>query len=279
MLRSARRALGAVPAAQFAYRCVVDARLRAERWTLAATTPTTDPKRARILAYHTVGTPEWEVNDVSPRDFERHLQMAADDGWTFATPAQVLARPDEQLLAITFDDGATSVLDNAAPILRHHGIPATMFVVTGWADGGHADGYDHVLDWNGLAALADQGMTLASHSVTHRDFGRMRPDEARHELEGSRERMALMLGLDVDEFAIPFGQSRNWTDAATLEAKRAGYTTIYAQSVDTRPEGTVARTFITAIDRPPIFRAALAGAYDRWEEWYLSGPVDEAAPA
>jgi hypothetical protein len=41
--------------------------------------------------------------------------------------------------------------------------------------------------------------------------------------------------------------------------------------VDTRPDGTVLDTFITRVDRPKIFRAALAGAYDGWEEWYL-GP-------
>jgi hypothetical protein len=33
----------------------------------------------------------------------------------------------------------------------------------------------------------------------------------------------------------------------------------------------VPRTVITRIDRPKIFRAALAGAYDGGEEWYL-GP-------
>jgi peptidoglycan/xylan/chitin deacetylase (PgdA/CDA1 family) len=273
-MRSVRRALGGVPAAQTAYRYAVDGRLRAERWALTARTSSSTTKRARILAYHSIGTPEWEVNDVRPKDFERHLQIAADDGWTFATPAEVLASPDEPLLALTFDDGCTSVLENAAPVLRHHGIPSTMFVVTGWADGGHMDGYDHVLDWHGLVALQEQGMALASHSVTHQDFGKMRPDEARRELEVSRARMQQVLGLDVDEFAIPFGQSANWTEAATLEAERAGYTTVYAQSVESRPHGTIPRTFITRIDRPPVFRAALAGAFDRWEEWYLSGPVE-----
>jgi hypothetical protein len=54
-----------------------------------------------------------------------------------------------------------------------------------------------------------------------------------------------------------------------------GYTTVYAQAVDTRPAGTVPRTFITRIDRPKVFRAALAGAYDGWEEWHI-GPT--AAP-
>jgi hypothetical protein len=59
-----------------------------------------------------------------------------------------------------------------------------------------------------------------------------------------------------------------WTDEASRAAAEAGYTVVYAQSVDTRPAGTVARTFITRIDRPMLFRAALAGGYDDWEEWY-----------
>ena len=69
---------------------------------------------------------------------------------------------------------------------------------------------------------------------------------------------------------IPFGQSANWTpEAGEIAAKVYG--TVYAQAVDTRPENTVPRTFITQIDRPVIFRAALNGAFDGWEEWFL-GP-------
>lgn len=265
---SIRRAVTGSRAAKVAYGCAVAGRLGVERWALGWREPAPGTRRARILAYHSIGTPEWGVNDVRPQQFERHLQLAVDDGWRFATPAQVMAEPDEQLLALTFDDGVTSVLDNAAPVLRHHGIPATMFVVTGWADGQHPEQHRQVLDWRGVAALADHGITLASHSATHPDFGRIGAEEARRELEVSRERMEQVLGLTVEEFAIPFGQSRNWSDAARAAAADVGYTTVYAQSVETRPAGTVPRTFITRIDTPRLFRAALAGCYDRWEEWY-----------
>jgi peptidoglycan/xylan/chitin deacetylase (PgdA/CDA1 family) len=255
---------------QIAYRGAVGGRIRIERWALAARTTAgrAPAKRGRILAYHSIGTPEWGINDVTPRDFERHLQIAVDDGWSFATPAEVIAEPDKPQLALTFDDGLISVLTHAAPVLRHHGIPATAFVVTGWADGQHPDGYELLLDWPGVSALRDAGMSLASHSVTHPDFGQLEPGEAARELEVSHEQMLRMLGVETDEFAIPLGQSRNWTQAAGRVAAEAGYTTVYAQSVNTRPEGTVARTFITRIDRPMLFRAALAGAYDNWEEWF-----------
>ena len=49
------------------------------------------------------------------------------------------------------------------------------------------------------------------------------------------------------------GQSSNWSPAAGLAAAEVGYTRLYAQCVNSRPEGTIARTFITRIDRPVCF--------------------------
>jgi peptidoglycan/xylan/chitin deacetylase (PgdA/CDA1 family) len=242
------------------------ARLTAERWGLSLRPPD-GPRRGRILAYHSVGTRAWGINDVSPARFEQHLQIAVDDGWTFATTDDVLAAPDLPRLAITFDDGLASVLHNAIPVLRHHGIPATMFVVTGWADGDHPDGHRDVLDWRGVDALRNSGVRIANHSVSHPDFGRLPVGEIRRELEVSRHRLH-QAGIDSDEFAIPFGQSRNWPASAAAIAAEVGFTHVYAQAVETRPPDTIPRTFVTRVDRPRLFRAALAGAYDRWEEWF-----------
>jgi peptidoglycan/xylan/chitin deacetylase (PgdA/CDA1 family) len=272
-VESVRRRLGVYHPRRVAYQGALWGRLAAERWALGtwqrATGGPSPARRGRILAYHSIGMREGGPNDVRTRDFERHLQIAADDGWTFTTPAQVIAEPDKPQLALTFDDGMASVLTNALPVLRHHGIPATAFVITGWADKQIPAGWQQfVLDWRGVSALQEGGMTVASHSVTHPDFGKLDVAETRRQLEVSRERLRQVLGVESGEFAIPFGQSRNWTPAARLAAAEAGYQTVYAQSNTTRPEGTIARTFITRIDRPVLFRAALAGAFDNWEEWY-----------
>jgi peptidoglycan/xylan/chitin deacetylase (PgdA/CDA1 family) len=272
-VESVRRRLGVYHPRRVAYQGALWGRLAAERWALGtwqrATGGPSPARRGRILAYHSIGMREGGPNDVRTRDFERHLQIAADDGWTFTTPAEVIAEPDKPQLALTFDDGMASVLTNALPVLRHHGIPATAFVITGWADKQIPAGWQQfVLDWRGVSALQEGGMTVASHSVTHPDFGKLDAAETRRQLEVSRERLRQVLGVESGEFAIPFGQSRNWTPAAGLAAAEAGYQTVYAQSNTTRPEGTIARTFITRIDRPVLFRAALAGAFDNWEEWY-----------
>ena len=75
------------------------------------------------------------------------------------------------------------------------------------------------------------------------------------------------IGIKPDTFAIPFGQSANWTPEAGEIAKAAGYKVIFAQAEDTRPENTIPRTFVTKFDGDFIFNALLKGKFDRWEEW------------
>ncbi len=221
----------------------------------------------RILCYHSVGTSEWGVNDVAPNQFRKHLEVACDAGFRFVearTIAMGAGRPGD--LALTFDDGMASVAVNAAPALSELGIPWTLFVVTGWADGA-GPWTDLTLDWSQLEKLANQGATLGSHSVTHPDFGTLDPRLAQEELGASKEELRRRLGIETDSFAIPFGQRRNWNELAMASAKAVGYEHIFAQSVDRRPAGTVARTFITKFDRETLFRSALSGAFDSWDEW------------
>lgn len=69
--------------------------------------------------------------------------------------SQETLRPGEA--AITFDDGYAGVYEHAFPVLRRMGIPATIFVVTRYADSGGAFWWDR-LAWH-LSRRA--GRTLA----------------------------------------------------------------------------------------------------------------------
>ncbi|WP_300016051.1 polysaccharide deacetylase family protein [Pseudonocardia sp.] len=246
------------------------ARAFGERTVIARTGRRTAPT-SRILCYHTVGMPSMGVNDVSLRRLERQLEQALDAGYRFVPAAELAADPlpspgEDLRLALTFDDGFRSILTTVEPLLRGLGIPWTAFVVSGFAEG--RKGHDDFLDWREISGLAERGVTIASHSVTHPNFRLLSGGQIVDELEQSRAALRTNLGLDTPEFAIPFGQSGNWTPAAHAAAEEAGYRTVYAQSVERSPDGTVPRTFVTKFDDDRIFRAALAGAFDRWEEWF-----------
>lgn len=224
----------------------------------------------RILAYHAVGTPYVGNNDLAPQRFRRHLESALAAGYRFVHADEIAdGRAPAKSLAVTFDDGIRSAATTAAPVLAELGIPWTLFVVSSWADGAARDwAGDMLMDWADVERLAAGGVRIGSHSVTHPNFGHLDAGETAYELEESRRVIESRLGVNVSDFAIPMGQSRDWTDVAASAARDAGYARVYAQAENTRFPGTVARTFVTRWDHDLVFRRALGGAYADWEEWY-----------
>ena len=239
-----------------------------ERNMLAALGKRPERETGRVLCYHSVGQPLWGVNDVSPIQFRRHLELTLSLGYR-TVPASEIARtgggPND--LALTFDDGLMSVATTAAPILAEYGVPWSLFVVSNWADGLHTWEDGTLLGWREIERLAAAGAEIGSHSASHPDFRWLGVDAMMDELARSRRVIEDRLGISPTSFAIPWGQSASWSAAATAAAREVGYSTIYAQVEELRPARTSARTFVTRWDRDRIFRAMLEGVFDRWEEW------------
>jgi peptidoglycan/xylan/chitin deacetylase (PgdA/CDA1 family) len=85
---------------------------------------------------------------ISPESFERHVKLLVREYQPVSLRQVIDGDLPERPLLFTFDDCYRSVLDVAAPILRAHRVPATIFLTTGPVFGGHAL-LDHV------ASLAD----------------------------------------------------------------------------------------------------------------------------
>jgi peptidoglycan/xylan/chitin deacetylase (PgdA/CDA1 family) len=248
---------------------VASARMYCERNALAWWGRRRERKIGRILCYHSVGQPLFGVNDVSPAHFRRHIELALGAGLRFV-PASDLARDggSPKDVAITFDDGLRSVMRNAAPILADYNIPWSLFVVSDWSDGKGPWGDDVFLGWRDLERLIAAGVEVGSHSATHPDFTHLDLPRIVEELGSSRRVIEDRLGIKVETFAIPFGQSMNWPARAAQAARQVGYEVVYAQAEETRPIGTIPRTFVTRFDGDLIFNALMTGVFDRWEEWY-----------
>ena len=102
------------------------------------------PRLLRVLTYHRVDEPArcagvYPRIMVSPREFERQMRYAAAH-YNVISMAQVMdvvqgggVLPPRSLL-ITFDDAYVDFAEKAWPILRRHGLPATLFVPTAFPD-------------------------------------------------------------------------------------------------------------------------------------------------
>jgi peptidoglycan/xylan/chitin deacetylase (PgdA/CDA1 family) len=244
-------------------------RLHCERMALALLGKRRQKSSGRLLCYHSVGQPEFGVNNTTPERFRRQIEFALEKGHRFVPPAKI-ARGEAEArdLGVTFDDGWRSVLTTAAPILSEYEIPWTLFVATDFVEEQSEWHRSHVLRWEEIGGLLEMGVEIGSHSVSHPDFARIDRQRVIEELERSRATISSRLGVQVECFAIPFGQSNNWTPFAQEAALRAGYKLIYAQAENTRPAGTIPRTFVTSMDGDWIFNALLEGAFDNWEEWF-----------
>ncbi len=85
------------------------------------------------------------------------------------------------LITITFDDGLESVFSNAYPIMKKHDIRGNVAVIV---DSVGKPGY---MSLEQLRELSQNGWSIVSHSMTHRDLLALSPQEVESELRESRK--------------------------------------------------------------------------------------------
>ena len=134
--------------------------------------------RALILGYHRIGPEGFDPHELSLPEavFERHLAVLG----RLARPVRLSnlvsdvrsGRIPERAFALTFDDGYAHTLSLVEPLLKRHGIPATVFVPTGLLG---AEPW-----WDRLARLMSTSKELPSELVLPLAAGgeRRRPVEA-----------------------------------------------------------------------------------------------------
>jgi peptidoglycan/xylan/chitin deacetylase (PgdA/CDA1 family) len=149
---------------------------------------------------------------VSPRALSRHISMLLAWGYALVTMGELaLSAATGQasgLAALTFDDGFADNLSMLLPLLREKGVPATVFVVSGWLGGPHPHAPEHrILSASEVAALHDAGVEIGAHTVTHPRLGRLPRDEALVEMATSKADLEEIVQAPVTSFSYPFGDS------------------------------------------------------------------------
>jgi peptidoglycan/xylan/chitin deacetylase (PgdA/CDA1 family) len=183
-----------------------------------------------VLCYHRFGGPPSRMN-VTAEAFDAQLAWLARHDYHVVRLADLQAHLEgrralpPRAVVLTIDDGYESVHRVALPLLRRHGVPATLFVTTDFL--GARDG----LDPAELRALRESGLVdIQAHGKTHRSLtdrrgGEVtgRPGDWLHtELHEPIQVLSRRLpGAVIEHLAYPYGNADRTVVRAAADA---GYT-------------------------------------------------------
>lgn len=118
-----------------------------------------------------------------------------------------------------------------------------------------------------LKALAEAGMSIGAHTLSHPVLSLCSEEEARHEIQQSKNDLELALGRRVWAFAYPFGNSSTIGEREVALAREAGFTCAFLNVEHWRagPANSFAlpRIHVTANTTLPEFAAHMSGLHAR----------------
>jgi len=229
-----------------------------------------------VLTYHAIDE-EAAVISVPPALFRRQMQTLAHHGIRGVSLAEAFRAREESgrfpadAVALTFDDGYLSVLEQALPALRTHGFGATAFVVSGLVGmrreevrAVNRDVGRDMLGWDQLAELAASGFEIGSHSVTHPDLRRLDQAALERELAGSREDLRQRLNVPVEALAYPYGRLDRSVRQAAAKHYRVACTTRLGRHRSRDDRLRVRRVDTWYLRRPALFERLATGGLDAY---------------
>jgi O-antigen/teichoic acid export membrane protein/peptidoglycan/xylan/chitin deacetylase (PgdA/CDA1 family) len=211
---------------------------------------------------------------VAPDRFRTQLGLLLDAGFEIVTVAELAERagggePPPGLASLSFDDGLEDNHRVLLPILREFGVPATVYVTTGFIGQPNPwmEGRARYMTADELRELGAAGIELGAHSVNHPDLSALSEEECDREVAGSVADLRAVTGAEVRTFAYPFCR---YDDAAVAAVRRSGLSAaVTCEGRGNWEPYTMKRALITGRDGIPSFTAKLA---DLYQPAFDSGP-------
>lgn len=235
------------------------------------------------MYHHVVESSAVEPHAISLRRLEQQLDFLKRGGWQTLGLDDILRVADGTLTLsdrsvwITFDDGYSSFLDLAMPLLLARDMRATLFVVAGRIGG--------VNDWDiscdlpprpllneaGLLSVRRAGMDIGAHGWAHRDLIACDESSLDEEIYRSRAELEERLQETVRAYAYPYGRYGH-THPERIAA--AGYRIAVANRSSAHAVManvfTMRRICMNDCSQNLRFRLKLSRAYLRYRGWRRS---------
>lgn len=166
-----------------------------------------------ILMYHKLDKDRSDILTVKVSDFAKQLHYLIQEECTFLTFKELLDAKEkfhllpQKSILLTFDDGYQNNYDHLLPLLKQHGIKATIFLPVDmigkeneWDGGG-----EKIMDWETLKE-AKEYFEYGLHSYQHRNMAEMTKEEFRQDLENCLETLDKHQLEVVPVLAYPYGK-------------------------------------------------------------------------
>ena len=224
------------------------------------------------LTYHSVR------NDQRP-NFARQMDVLIQTGQAVSADFSETLKNKRYYIAVTFDDGYHNILLNALPEMFRRGIPATIFVTTGYLgkkpawikDIKNPNIHELVLSEDQLKNLPRKLVTIGSHTDTHPNPNKIDMKTLEREITVSKNKLEEMLHEKVTLLSLPYGSIENENVKCF---QQAGYSRIFL-NIPTFPATLAGRYFVGRIEATPDdwmieYKLKLRGAY-QWLPWAVAG--------
>jgi peptidoglycan/xylan/chitin deacetylase (PgdA/CDA1 family) len=178
--------------------------------------------------YHRFGEAEFPSTNISIEQFDAHIHELSKEEYSVKPLPEIIAalrtgRPlPNNTVGISIDDTYLSVYEVAWPRLRKANFPFTLFVATEPVDYRSP----HHMTWAQLRELANAGVTIGNHTVTHPHMPLLSSSRNLAEINKSNARFKTELGFVPDLIAYPYGE---FSLAVRAVTKQAGFAVGFGQ--------------------------------------------------
>lgn len=210
------------------------------------------------LMYHEIELPQRELCDSDPgyakyalsiSNFREQMNLLKRKGTPGINISQMLSNPGNGV-ALTFDDGCETDLITAAPLLNDLGFSATFYLTVGFL------GKRGFMSKQQARELAQSGMEIGCHSLTHPYLSDLDEAGLRREIADARRQLEDIAGVPVVHYSCPGGR---WDDRVVKIAKEAGYHSLATSQIGINVSGSD----VFSLRRTAITRATTSAEFER----------------
>jgi peptidoglycan/xylan/chitin deacetylase (PgdA/CDA1 family) len=164
-----------------------------------------------VLNYHSIGVTKGNTLVLDPKKLTQQMDYLAEQGYSPLTLSDFILLLEKKKPAparpvlLTFDDGYIDNYEQAMPILKRHGFPATIFISPGTI------GQEGKLNWKQIKEMHEAGWDIQPHGMTHPHLPELSAAEQKEEITHSRLQIEQQLGTKADIFCYPFGEFNKQT--------------------------------------------------------------------